>query len=403
MPNRPVRALIAVDSGLDAEAISDALPTESDIHVIGVVDGLDEGWKTLQDSSVDLFIIACSGYSDRALFLIDSAVKQDSQRPVLVLSQGSPNGFLRRVFEAGADDIVMLPQPREEIRFAIQKAIARRAGSLSAGRRRPRPARLRARPEGRHRQDADRRRTSPSRSQGAGERVALVDLDLQFGDVALTLGLAPEKTIYDLALSGGTLDADKLDDFLHHPRVRRAGAARAEPARPGERGHRRVAARGLLDAASHDYDFVIVDTPPGFTPEVIASIDSSTDLVMVGMLDSLSLKNTKLGLETLELMGYRPGQDQARPQPRAQPQVGISTDDVVTVLGREPDIFVPSDREIPRAVNEGVPIVTSRPDSEAARGVPPAREHSSSTYAVRPTSAERSQPSLAARLFGRKA
>ena len=54
MPNRPVRALVAVDSGLDAEAISDALPTESDIQVIGVVDGLDEGWKTLQDSSVDL-------------------------------------------------------------------------------------------------------------------------------------------------------------------------------------------------------------------------------------------------------------------------------------------------------------------------------------------------------------
>ena len=52
------------------------------------------------------------------------------------------------------------------------------------------------------------------------------------------------------------------------------------------------------------FDFVIVDTPPGFTPEVIASIDSSTHVCMVGMLDSLSLKNTKLGLETLELMGY---------------------------------------------------------------------------------------------------
>ena len=51
-------------------------------------------------------------------------------------------------------------------------------------------------------------------------------------------------------------------------------------------------------------DFVIVDTPPGFTPEVIASIDSSTKSAWSAMLDSLSLKNTKLGLETLELMGY---------------------------------------------------------------------------------------------------
>jgi MinD-like ATPase involved in chromosome partitioning or flagellar assembly len=38
----------------------------------------------------------------------------------------------------------------------------------------------------------------------------------------------------------------------------------------------------------------------------------------------------------------------------------------VSVLGREPDIFIPSDREIPRAVNEGVPIVLSRPQSFAA-------------------------------------
>src|SRR5207247_8886522 len=48
----------------------------------------------------------------------------------------------------------------------------------------------------------------------AGQRCLVIDLDLQFGDVALTMGLPPETTIYDLALSGGTLDATKLDDFL---------------------------------------------------------------------------------------------------------------------------------------------------------------------------------------------
>jgi MinD-like ATPase involved in chromosome partitioning or flagellar assembly len=46
--------------------------------------------------------------------------------------------------------------------------------------------------------------------------------------------------------------------------------------------------------------------------------------------------------------------------------VGISHHDVVTVLGSEPEIFIPSDREIPRSVNEGVPITLSRPQSYAA-------------------------------------
>ena len=74
-------------------------------------------------------------------------------------------------------------------------------------------------------------------------------------------------------------------------------------------------------------DFVIVDTPPGFSPEVIASIDSSTHICMVGMLDSLSLKNTKLGLETLELMGYK--RDRIRlVLNRADTNVGVTQDDV---------------------------------------------------------------------------
>ena len=122
--------------------------------------------------------------------------------------------------------------------------------------------------------------------------------------------------------------------------------------------------RDVLVIARGKYDMVIADTPPGFTAEVIATIDASSDLVMVGTLDSLSLKNTKLGLETLSLMDY----DERRSVVlnRADTRVGISQHDVVAVLGREPDVCIPSDREIPRAVNEGVPITLSRPQSYAA-------------------------------------
>ena len=68
----------------------------------------------------------------------------------------------------------------------------------------------------------------------AGHSVALVDLDLQFGDVGLTLGLRPEHTVYDLVRAGGTLDAEKLADFLTvHPSGIRALLA---PARPDEAG-----------------------------------------------------------------------------------------------------------------------------------------------------------------------
>jgi pilus assembly protein CpaE len=113
-------------------------------------------------------------------------------------------------------------------------------------------------------------------------------------------------------------------------------------------------------------DFVLVDTPPGFTPEVIASIDSSSGVVLVGMLDTLSLKNTKLGLDTLELMGY-PSERIRLVLNRADSRVGITQEDVVSVIGRTPDVMIPSDREIPRSVNEGTAIVVAKSRSEAAK------------------------------------
>ncbi len=82
-----------------------------------------------------------------------------------------------------------------------------------------------------------------------GEKVALIDLDLQFGDVALCLGLPPERTVYDLAQSPGALDWDKLSAFMAAALLRRAHADRAEAARPGERRRRRAPARDLLDPA----------------------------------------------------------------------------------------------------------------------------------------------------------
>jgi pilus assembly protein CpaE len=199
---------------------------------------------------------------------------------------------------------------------------------------------------------------------GMGNKVALVDLDLQFGDVGLSLGLSPEKTVYDLAKSGGSLDVDKLESYMTpHPSGLRVLMA---PTRPDQASFVTVdLLRDVYTILRSNYEFVVVDTPPGFTPEVIASIDSSSHVCMVGMLDSLSLKNTKLGLETLELMGYDSGRISVVLN-RADTRIGISREDVATIVGRAPDVLVPSDRDIPKTLTDGVPIVVAVERSEAA-------------------------------------
>ena len=149
-------------------------------------------------------------------------------------------------------------------------------------------------------------------------------------------------------------------------RVRRAtcSSPRAAPTTPAASPSSSI--REIYTLAAARVRRRLVDTPPGFTPEVIASIDMATDLIMVGMLDSLSLKNMKLGLDTLDLMGVEADRVHARPQPRPQPGRYLGRRRRA-VLGGKPDVLVPSDREIPRSINAGR---TDRhrvaPESEAA-------------------------------------
>jgi pilus assembly protein CpaE len=367
MAQTAIRALVAQDSGLSSHRVAEHLPEGNGFTVIQYVQGLFPPSPVLETADADLLVIASAGESEDALALVEWWTGHHPGRPVVVFCEGSPNGFVQKAFAAGADDLLVLepegsPASRQQIHFTLQKAVARRSTPSDA------PTGLgrlicTLGPKG----GIGKTLTSSNLSVAlaeAGKRVALVDLDLQFGDLALALGLMPDVTIYDLATAGGSLDAEKLEAYLTtHPSGVQVLLA---PVRPDQAGAVSIEfLRDVYAILRSRFEYVVVDTPPGFTPEVITSIDASTDICMIGCLDALSLKNTKLGLETLELMGY----DNSRIKillNRADSSVGITHSDVLGILGRAPDVLVPSNREVTRSVNEGMPIVAQR-RSEAAK------------------------------------
>jgi pilus assembly protein CpaE len=358
----PIRTLVAIDSDVDANAVEHAFPIGSAVQVAGVVEGLERGWTVLEETSPDLLVVACAGYSERALYLIEASSKQRPDRPIVVLFYGSPDGFLHRAFEMGADDLLTMPTPPDEVEFSLKKVMARRRGTLAGATTNPMICIVG--PKGGTGKTLAACNLAVALAQ-KGQRAVVVDLDLQFGDVGIAMGLGPERTIYDLARVGGSLDPDKVADFVtEHP----SGASvLLAPSRPDQAGTVTVEfLRELYAVLRTRYDYVIVDTPPGFTPEVIASIDLASNLLVIGMLDALSLKDTKLGLETLALMGSDPERIQLVLN-RADTSVGIKRSEAEAILGRKPDVFVPSDREIPRATTAGQPIVLAAGRSEAAR------------------------------------
>jgi pilus assembly protein CpaE len=359
-----IRALVSLDTGIDEVAVRAALPADSSIHVVGFVQGVEASWSTLQETSTDLFLIACTGYSERALSLIGGTAREYPELPIVVLSQSSPDGFLSRLFEVGADDVVRLPEAPERVRFTLQKVVARRRAAAAASGSIGGSMVCVLGPKGGTGKTVTTSNLASALAANE-KRVAVIDLDLQFGDLALCMGVRPETTIFDLASSPGSLDAEKLEAYL----VPHESGARVlvAPTRPDHAAAITVDfLRDIYSVLRATNDFVVVDTSPGFTPEVISAIDASSDICMLSMLDTLSLKNTRLGLETLDLMGYE-SERTVLVLNRADSRVGISDDDVERIVGRKPEVRVPSDVEVTRSVNDGRPIVLSRPKSEAAQ------------------------------------
>jgi pilus assembly protein CpaE len=355
------KVLVVLEDDLDRTQIEEALPRGTRLQAASLADA--HGPAPFGEAAdAELLVVACAAASDRALELIQEARRLlHSRLPVIVLYAGSPNGFMERAFEAGADDLITMPQPREQLAFAFEKALMRGRGAAAA---QVGTMIVVLGPKGGTGKTLTACNLAESLS-AVGRAPVLVDLDLQFGDVGLALGLQPERTIYDLAVAGGSLDGEKIDSFLaqHESGVK----ALLAPVRPDQAA--RVSPsflRSVFEPLRSRHDFVIVDTPPAFTPEVISAIDCASYLCMVAMLDALSLKDTKIGLETLEQMGYD-SRDVTIVLNRADTSVGIGMGDVERLLGRRPDVLIPSDRAIPRAITEGRTIVAAEPRSEAAQ------------------------------------
>ncbi|HJQ49925.1 MAG TPA: P-loop NTPase [Gaiellaceae bacterium] len=391
-----IRILVTLAERADQALVQQALEGDSSLEVVGYADSLED-WQSFLEQAADLVIVACYGHDDGVTAMVDYAIKHRPDRPVVVLSEASPNGFLRQAFEAGADDVITLPQSAEQVAFALQKVIARRKGLALPGRATA-PLIAVLGPKG----GTGKTLVATNLAVALAQRdanVVLVDLDLQFGDIGLALGLSPERTMYDLMKAGPPFDHEKLDRHL----IKHSSGVQVliAPTRPDQASAVSIDfLRDIYASLRTMTDAVVVDTPPGFTPEVIATIDVSTDICMVGMLDSLSLKNTKLGLETLDLMGYE-DERVSLVLNRADSRVGITPDDVSTIVGRAPDVSIPSDREIPRSVNEGTPIVAARQSSGAARAFRTLADRYAKTPAPKPAPLPSSSSGMRA-LIGRR-
>jgi pilus assembly protein CpaE len=344
----------------------EALANHPELEVVGASESVAEGASTLAGGHLGAVLHATRQSSLPANEL--AAIREQTRAPVIVLAAGESSALLNEALEADVADVLLLPQLTENVVFAIRKAShAKRVVSANAiPTRRGRIATVFS-PKGGTGKTVIATNLAAALAKYEGKRVLLLDLDLQFGDAAIMLGVEPEKTIYDLVTAPGELDTEKLAGYTtKHPCGLDVLPA---PLRPedAELVTEAKLAR-LLEVARESYDLIVVDTSPFFHGPMLATLDRTDELMMVCGLDVPTLKNVRLSLQTLELLSFPTSRIRFILN-RANSKVGLKKKEVEGALKVKIAFEVPSERDVPLSVNRGTPAVLSDPGCDFSRAV----------------------------------
>jgi pilus assembly protein CpaE len=378
---RPLRIVVfdrsdALIKGL-AKAI-DALPDEPDVEVL---ERPAEVAAAFAQHPVDVLVVGPSELTTAGMRRVAKLHGEHPETVVVVAGKVAELPAPTVLVKAGAAEIIRLPAGAPTIRRALASAIAQATGRhvevvverevevepepesevVVAAPQQPAMAITVASATGGCGKTFLASNLAFLLAHGTGKRVAMVDLDLQFGEVISMLQLRPTRTIVDVDLDEeGSLEAAMTRhsggfDVLAAPRDPIA-ADTVTPAQVAD----------ILLAIRQRYDYLIIDTPPSLNEVVLSSFDISENLIVLATLDVPSVNNMRVFLSTLERLKIST-EGLHLVLNKAEKNVGFSGSDVEQLLGRPWDLVLPYDREVSRAVNLGLPVTEAAPGTEVSR------------------------------------
>ncbi len=198
--------------------------------------------------------------------------------------------------------------------------------------------------------------------------VVLVDADLQFGDVAVMLKLAPQHTIVDAVGSLDRLDSTLLQQFLmrHEPSGLLILPAPLEPSFADQISASEMVQ--IVELLRTFCEFVVIDTPAYFNEVVLGLIEESDEVLLIAGMDIPNIKNVKIGLQTLRLLNV-PMTKLHLVLNRANSKVKLDVSEVERTLQIKAESLIPSDVVVPQSVNKGTPVVLDAPKSGVAKAI----------------------------------
>lgn len=380
---QPITILIVDDIDETREGLRKLLRFEDGMEVVGEARSGREGIEAARALEPDIVLMDINMPDVDGVTAAETITREVPQAQLIMMSVQSDADYLRRSMLAGARDFLIKPFGSEDLVSTIHRVY-----ELGATRQRVAapPPELEAAPG---LALARRRRAhiivvySPQPGAGSttlatnlavaiqqegGQKVALVDGHLQFGDVGLYLNLQSGRSIVDLASSIDELDSDFVEDMmLPHPSGLRALLA---PPRP-ELADLVTAEplRKILTTMAQAFDVIIIDSWSFLHEITLTYLEMCDRLLLVATQEIPTVKNVKQFLDVLEAIDF-PMSKLALVLNRVDPRAGIDPLDIERSIQQPFTGQVAANWQLATyAANRGMPFVMSNRDTRLAQGV----------------------------------
>jgi len=311
----------------------------------------------------------------RGLATVEALHRQSPQIPVVVYSSQADPTFLRRAMRAGARDFLEKPMRADDLAEAVQSALAqeRMRGEDAIEGREGRGGLgtivTVAGAKGGIGKSTLAVNLAIALRQLTGQEVALVDADVQFGDVSVMLDIEPTPERCISYLGRGSMEVTRqavAESVIPHSSGVDVLGVFPEPQDWRAVGPARIARIATALAETHEY--VVVDTPGTINELVAASICEADIVLLVTSLEMSSIKDTKTAVRILQLLEVDAG--------RIRLVINDSTDattvtpsDVAEATGLRVAQVIPHDKQLGRSVQRGVPILLEQPKGRFPQSV----------------------------------